>query len=76
MRQLIGPKKVRQLAKKTGLDVCGAHVRGGWDHAKLLFISGGTCVWLHKDGTITPCAEKWNYQKWLANNPQLDRSHA
>ena len=51
-RNKIGPKKVKRLAEKTGLDVVSALTRGGTDHRIDLFLSDGSVVHLYKDGTI------------------------
>lgn len=54
MRQALGEKKVRKLAKETGLNLVGALVRGGTDHRIDLLVDNGDVFCRFKDGSIKP----------------------
>jgi len=62
----LGPKKLKKLREKTGLDIIYARVRGGSDHRVILFVSDGATWHLHKDGTLEKhqanpiYVKKWN----------------
>lgn len=58
MRQLLSEKKVKQLAKQTGLPVVKVMVRGG-DHSKDLCLEDGTIVTMEKDGTLEKSTFLW-----------------
>ena len=51
-RQTLNDKKIRAIARKTGLPVVAVLVRGGTDHRKDLCLEGGKVVHLYKDGTM------------------------
>ena len=52
MRCVIGPKKVRRLAKRTGLPVVRAMTRGGTDHRIDLFLGDGRTMMLWPTGEL------------------------
>lgn len=54
MRQLLGPKKVAALRKKTGLPIVKVMVRGGTNHRRDLCLEGGSVVCLFRDGRMEP----------------------
>ena len=64
-RCLIGPKKVSQYRRKTGLDVLCATVRGGTGHRVDLLIGDGSIVYLFPDGTLRKEENQtWDVELW------------
>lgn len=59
MRQNLGPRKVEQLRKQTGLDIVAVQVRGNTGHRKDLFLRGGKIVHLYPDGSRQASTVPW-----------------
>lgn len=51
-RQMLGPKKLKKLREKTGLDLVAALVRGGTNHRIDLCLRGGSVTHLYKDWSM------------------------
>ena len=60
MRQTLGEKKTKQLAKETGLPIVKVLVRGGTDHRKDLCLEDGSVIHLYKDGTQEKSEFTWS----------------
>lgn len=61
MRQRLGTKKTRRLAKETGLPIVCVMVRGGTNHRRDLCLRDGSIVYLYRDGTVEVSAERWGH---------------
>ncbi len=53
MRQRMSDRKVKKLARQTGLDLVGVLVRGNTNHRKDLCLRDGSVKHLWPDGRIT-----------------------
>lgn len=59
-RQLLSYRKVRGLARRTGLPIVAAMVRGGTDHRIDLCLDDGTIAYLSRDGSVERSDERWS----------------
>jgi len=58
-RQFLSDKKVRRIAKDTGLAIACALARGGTGHTLQLYLRDHRIVYLHSDGRIADHGERW-----------------